>query len=233
MRPLLLAALLVAPLAGQNRVTVQNTHFWATYDGDHKFEGSRWGVHLEGHWRRHDAGLTWQQLLLRPGVTYAVNPHLHLTAGYAFIETWPYGSPVPAPKTSEHRLWEQAALRYKTGRVSWTSRFRFENRWLESPGAAYRYENRLRLMQKLSVPMTSKTYFTASDEYWVYVKPYVSNSAFDQNRAYAALGFKLADHWKLETGYMHQGILRRSGLVFESNHTLRLTLVSDASFGKH
>jgi hypothetical protein len=233
----LLAALLLphafAQAGAPGRTTVTNAHLWATYDGDHKFGNSRWGAHLEGHWRRHNAGLTWQQLLLRPGITYTVNPLLHLTFGYAFIETWPYGSKMPAPKLSENRLWEQAALKYKTGKVAWLSRFRFENRWLEQPIGPARYENRLRLMQKLSVPTSRKTYFTASDEYWVYIEPYLSASAFDQNRAYAALGWKLADHWKLETGYMHQGILRRTGLVFESNHTLRLTLVSDAAFGSH
>lgn len=228
---LYLLTILALPLAAQPRVTNQNAHFWATYDGDHKFDGSRWGLHLEGHWRRHDLGRTWQQLLLRPGVTYTVNPHLQLTAGYAFIETWPYGPNASGPSFPENRLWEQAALRYKTGTVSWTSRFRFENRWVQPATGGSFYENRLRLMQKLTTPLSRHTYFTAYDEFWVYVKPYFSSSAFDQNRAYAALGFKLADHWKLETGYMHQGVLRRSGQVFESNHTLRLTLVSDAPFG--
>lgn len=230
MKRIVLIALVTLALPGQDRVTRNFAHFWATYDGDHRFSGSRWGLHLEGHWRRHDAGLTWQQLLLRPGVTYSVNPKLQLSAGYAFIETWPYGGSI-SPKFIEHRLWEQAALKYRTGKVAWTSRFRFENRWLEVPRGGYRYENRLRLMQKLSVPTSRSTYLTAFDEFWVYIPPYVSTSAFDQNRAYAALGFRLADHWRLETGYMHQGILRRSGLVFESNHTIRLTLVSDATFG--
>lgn len=223
---------LYSTLAAQDRVTRNFAHAWLTYDGDHRLKNSPWSLHLEGHWRRHDAGLTWQQLLLRPGITYSFNPKVSASLGYAFVETWPYGQPPGMPKFTEHRLWEQLALRYKTGKVSWGSRFRFENRWLEQPLLSeYRFENRLRMMQKLAVPLSERAYFTAFDEFWLYVKPYVSSSVIDQNRAYAAIGWRLASDWQLETGYMHQGILRRSGLVFESNHTVRITLVSKAPFG--
>jgi hypothetical protein len=224
-----MAAALVC-CAEEGRIVNHNPHAWFTYDGDHKLGESRWAMHLEGHWRRHDWGLKWQQLLLRPGITYSLNKLASVTAGYAFIETWPYGPYASGQAFTEHRLWEQLGLKYKTGKVAWSSRFRFENRWLESPPKDIRYENRIRLMQKFSVPINDRTYFTMFDEYWVFVPPFVSNSAFDQNRAYAAVGWRLAPHWNLETGYMHQGILRRSGLIFESNHTVRFTIVSNAPF---
>lgn len=221
---------LCASLGAQNRVVDNNFNAWATYDGNHPLQDTHWRLHLEGQWRRADAGLTWQQLLLRPGITYAFTPKISATLGYAFVETWPYGFMPTGTRFPENRIWEQLALSYQTGKVSWVSRFRFENRWIGVPGEGWRYENRLRLMQRTLVPISSRTFFTASNELFVFVKPYVSNSDFDQNRAIVALGWKLADHWRIEAGYMNQALLRRSGLVLESNNTIRITLVTDAVF---
>jgi hypothetical protein len=221
--------LLALPALAQDRIVNNNFHTWMTYDGHHPFRESKWQAHLEGHWRRHDGLGKWQQLLLRPGLTYAFSPKFSATFGYAFIETWPYGPNSASSRFPEHRLWEQVYFTYRSGKASWGSRIRFENRWLGGDG--WRYENRLRLMQRMSLPLSKATYFITSNEFWIFVKPYRANSWFDQNRAYAAIGWKLAEGWRLETGYMNQAVLRRSGLILESNHTLRLTLLSDAAFG--
>ncbi|MEI9814379.1 MAG: DUF2490 domain-containing protein [Acidobacteriota bacterium] len=72
--------------------------------GDHPIAKSKWGVHLEGQWRRTDLGLKWQQLLLRPGVNYQLTKNILLTGGYGFVESYPYGdfrNPAAAP---EHRF---------------------------------------------------------------------------------------------------------------------------------
>lgn len=80
------------------------------------------------------------------------------------------------------------------------------------------------------MPLSRKTYFTAYDEVWFYVPPYVSNSAFDQNRAYAGIGLRLNPSWRAEVAYMNQAILHRSGSVLESNHTLVVSIFSNARF---
>ena len=67
-----------------------------------------------------------------------------------------------------------------------------------------------------------------TDEFWVYVKPFQSNSVFDQNRAYAALGFDLKPSLRLEGGYMNQAFLVRSGSRLEHNHTIVVSLFSSA-----
>lgn len=233
MLSLLFALITIA--SAQDRVTDNNAHGWYNYFGDHPVrEGSKWGVHLEGQFRRHDVATAWQQLLLRPGVNYTVNEHLMLTGGYCFAETWPYGDyPFTRGRFPEHRLWQQAQLRFPTKRVTFVTRLRFENRWLgNANNSDFRFENRFRAMQRIIVPIRGKTYFTAYDEFWVYVKPYVSNSAFDQNRAYAAIGYKPHKNLSVEVGYMNQAVLQRSGRVLESNHTFMLSLISDKPFGK-
>lgn len=207
------------------------------YFGDHPIGGSRWGAHLEGQWRRNNGFNRWQQLLLRPGVNFSVNKNLMLTGGYAFINSYRYGeAPTVARATPEHRIWEQALIRYKTGKLSWSTRLRFENRFLgvrqggTGPVDRYRYENRFRGWQRVTIPLSSKYYFTAYDELWFYVKPYVSASRLDQNRAYAALGRRFGPDWEVEAGYMNQAIWQRNGRTTELNHTLMITVVSRQIF---
>ncbi len=234
----LVAAFLIAAAPARAQVVDDNLNGWAMYFGDHPIGQSRWGVHLEGQWRRHDGFNRWQQLLLRPGINFQVNKLLQLTGGYAFIDSHPYGSfPTIVRATPEHRIWEQAMLRYKTGKLSWSTRLRFENRFLgvrDSAGALtdYRYENRFRAWQRATVPLSARYYVTAYDEIWFYVKPYVSSSVLDQNRAYLAVGRKFGPAWEFEAGYMLQSIWQRNGRVLEANHTLMFTVTSRQPFGR-
>jgi hypothetical protein len=230
---------LLAPLLlpAQDRRIDHNAHGWYVYNGDHPIRESRWGAHLEGQWRRHDVITKWQQLLLRPGVNYEVNDLLTLAGGYGFIRSHPYGDFPAASGNDEHRIWQQALLRYRTGRVGWATRLRFENRFIgvrdpERGDQDFRFENRFRALQQIRVPLSSRTYLTAYDELWFYVKPYVSSSVFDQNRAYAALGVNLDRYWRFEVGYLNQSLLQRSGRVLESNHTLMLVVSTNAPFGR-
>jgi Protein of unknown function (DUF2490) len=228
LRTLLPAMLAPVLLAAQDRILDHNAHGWYIYFGDHPIAKSRWGVHLEGQYRRHNVITQWQQLLLRPGVNFQATPKVMLTAGYAYVRSYVYSEhAAPGPATPEHRLWEQAWIRYKTGNIGWSTRLRFENRFVwNNPG--YRYENRFRAWQQIRVPIAPRKYFTAYDEFWVYVKPYVSNSWFDQNRAYAAIGFEFRPTLRLEIGYMNQAILVRNGSRLELNHTFMLSLFSTA-----
>jgi len=224
-------SLLPSVSAAEPRVVDHSSHAWLTYFGDHPFGNSKWGAHLEGQVRRHDLGGTWQQLLLRPAVNYDVSPALTLTAGYAYARTHSYSDFSPAnPATNEHRLWEQAIWRYRAGRAALNSRFRLEQRFIGSAKPGFRYENRVRMWEQVTVPISGPVYFTAYDEIWFYIKPYVSNSVFDQNRAYAAVGYRVKPAWRVEVGYMNQALLQRSGSVLESNHTLVVSLYSNARF---
>jgi hypothetical protein len=236
----LLTLTLLSPflLVAQDRVTDHNLHGWFIYFGDHPVGRSKWGVHLEGQVRRHDFVTKWQQLLLRPGVNYQASKAVLLTAGYGFVRANTYSEfAAPGPATREHRIWEQAWIRYRTGTTSWNTRLRFENRFLEIPGLSgsatrYRYQNRFRAWQQIRIPIAPKKYFTAYDEFFVHVKPYQASSFFDQNRAYAGLGFELKPTLRLEIAYMNQLLLVQSGRRLESNHTIVLSLFSTASLFK-
>src|SRR5687768_12054866 len=105
-------------LSAQDRVTDHNAHGWFMYFGDHPLGSSKWGVHLEGQWRRNAVISRWQQLLLRPAINYTLNNNVMLTGGYAYIRSYPYGEyPALRAATPEHRLWQQAMIRYRTGKA--------------------------------------------------------------------------------------------------------------------
>lgn len=242
----LLLLFLPVSLSGQqaDRIRAINENGWYMYLGDHPLSG-RWGVHLEGQWRRSNVITKWQQLLLRPGVNYDLNEAVMLTAGYAFIDTWPNGE-APAPnRFPEHRLFQQALVRQRIGRIQTGHRYRLEQRLLgetqrEADGSVnvnrYRYENRFRYMFRANVPLRGRTiekgdwYVGLYNEFFVNFGCNVGYNIFDQNRAYAALGYKLGEIGNLEVGYMQQTSLQRSGRVLEYNHTFQVAVYSNLPF---
>jgi hypothetical protein len=218
-----------------------NANAWFMYFGDHPIAKSKWGLHLEGQWRRADVGLKWQQLLIRPGINYQLNKKVALTGGYGFIQTHGYGD-FPLPATApEHRVFEQATITQRFKKLDWQNRLRFEQRNIgvmtKQPDGTFarsdwRYENRFRYMLRTNVPLSKdgKTYLGLYNEIMFNYGKNVAKNVFDQNRAYVALGRDLGHATKLEAGFMEQTIQQRSGLVFEHNHTLQIAIYSKLPF---
>ena len=219
-------AVLALPAAAQDRNLEQNFRVWFAYSGDHSFGDSRWGIHLEGQIHRQDGLADWQRLVLRPALNYQANRVLMLSAGYAYVRSYPHD---PSGPRNENRIWEQAWFSYRTGSVAWSSRYRFENRFIEQSSGQYRFENRFRARQQATIPLSKRLYITGYDEVFIYVKPYQATSAFDQNCAYVGLGVKTKPGWRFETAYMNQALLLRSG-VLELNHILIFSIFSTAKF---
>jgi hypothetical protein len=246
-----LVLLLVAPLVralAQPTERVHDTNFngWYMYFGDHPLGDSRWGLHLEGQWRRHDVITRWQQLLLRPGVNYQVHPNVLLTAGYAFVNTHRYGDFPAAEKFPEHRMFQQAAVSHRIGKAGLQHRYRLEQRFLgEVPAGApgnverWRHENRFRYMLRGAIPFRGQTieegdwYLALYNEFFINFGRNVAANMFDQNRAYGAAGWRLGKFSRLEMGYLNQIVQQRNGRIFEINHTLQVALFSALPFGKN
>lgn len=235
---LLAAAPAAAPAqAAGPRVVANNTNAWLMYFGDHAVS-RRWALHAEAQVRRSDLFDGWQQLLLRPGVSVTLTPGARVTAGYAYIETWPYGEqPAPA-RFPEHRAWQQLQLGHATGRVAWQHRYRVEQRWVHAPLADgtrdRRYTNRGRYLARATVPLRGRTldagepYATAYDEVFASWGRNVGRNALDQNRLYGALGWRLGATTRVEAGYLQQLVLKPDGVQAERNHTLQLGVYQSA-----
>ena len=208
------------PILGQ---TDKSSHFWGQYFGDHPIGTSRWGVHLEGQWRRNEFVNNWQNLLLRPAVNFKINKTFDLTAGYGLVESYPYGSFPAKTRGTEHRLFQDLNVRLKFGRVKLQNRFRSENRWLP----ANRYENRFRYLARATMPVHGKTGIVLANEFFMPIPPETFPRRFDQNRMMFLVSRQLLPHLRLEAGYMLQTVWQRNGRIREDNHTLIIALWSD------
>ena len=225
--------------SGQTSVEDKNLNTWFNYFGDHPVS-QRWSVHLETQVRRARGVLTWQQLLLRPGVNFAINKHVILTGGYTFIYTWPYGD-FPRPfKVPENALFEQIVFKHKLGRVGIQHRLREEQRFIGQYDAAkadidgWQSRHRFRYFLRADIPLGNgpgnRFGLAFYNEFFVQFGANRGANHLDQNRAYGALTYKLSKNNRFEAGYMYQYIPLRNGFINESNHNLQFVLFSTSPF---
>lgn len=244
MKHIVISFLLFFPLMhimSQTRNHTSNFNGWMMYFGDHKID-EKWSIHLELQ-VRNNAFVRMQQLLLRPAINFHPTPNLIVTAGYCFVETYPYGAFAVKKAFPEHRLYEQLQLKNQISILEFANRLRVEQRFSKLPVSAtelgdYTYTNRVRILNRVSIPFKGKEindnsfYISFYDEIFIGFGKKVGLNIFDQNRAYIALGYKIPKVGRLEIGYMEQTLIKSDGLKVEDNHTLQFGLASNIDFYK-
>lgn len=217
------------------------------YFGNHKIT-ERIGLHAEAQWRRSEFVTAPKQLLLRAGLNIYTGERTFFTAGYAYVETYPYGE-LPTPITfPEHRIWEQFQVKTQLSRLEMISRFRLEQRYVYTPVydkaenaydiSKHVYTNRFRLLTRFSLPLNGKEitdkvfYLSAYDELFVNFGKNIGANVFDQNRAYFAIGYKVPVLGRVELGYLYQTIIKSDGIRVENNHAIQASISSNISFKK-
>jgi hypothetical protein len=166
------------------------------------------------------AARPWLKAWCAPGLGYALNENASLWLGYAFVPTM---EPFATQDFNEHRIWQQFLWTGKTFLGAFTSRSRFEQRFMNQPDTAYRF----RQMFKLSYPLSFAPDFSlvGSDELFVNVNTTGTiYSGFEQNRVFTGLGYNFDEHIKAEIGYMNQYI-RRVERADRMTHILSLNLL--------
>jgi hypothetical protein len=245
---------LINNIYSQQRINGYNNHAWLMYVGSHKFS-EKFGFHLEVQWRRNQLFINPQQLLLRSGINYYVNKKMTFTAGYCFVKTYPYGVFPISIAFPENRIWQQVQFKNNLGKFEFLNRYRLEQRMSYLPVLSNdsmfvignsKYTNRIRLMQRLSIPFKGNEiidksfYLSLYNELFIGFGKNVGANFFDQNRAYVALGYKLPNIGRIEIGFLEQTIfknvnLNSSGQIqqkIENNHTLQIGLTSSIDFYK-
>jgi len=230
-------AAIVIPLVNAQTTQDTNVHAWFMYFGDHPLS-DKWGIHLEGQIRRANTVLTWQQLLLRPGVNYQLTPRVLFTAGYGYVRSWPYGGYPAKAAFPEHRFYEQALIKHKVSPLAIQHRLRLEQRLVgvvpapEAEVEGWQTRHRFRYMLRGDIPLPIQTNgqqrfgIALYDEVFWQFGANRGPRSFDQNRAYGALTYKLTPSNRLELGYLYQYIPQRNGLIVEHNHTLQFAWFS-------
>ena len=181
---------------------------------------NKWSTHLEYQWRRANTVADWQQGLLRTGIMYQLTDRVQLRAGYAYIETFPYGDyPLQAAGKMfpEHRLYEMVTLSDKINHLTIIHRFMLEQRWVgrySNPSLdkadTHTYVNRIRYMLRLQRALGKKEiidktiYAAAYDELFTGFGNNIGENVFDQNRLGLMIGYRFSPAVRIEGGYLNQ-----------------------------
>ena len=204
---LIIVCFLFAQVSAQ---TVHENTGWLASFNSYRLSTS-WGLHFDAQVRSGNDWENVRNLLLRPGVTYFFNKKSNATLGYAYVETF---NVAPKSTLTEHRIWEQYIYNAKIGRASLQNRLRLEQRFIERQTEDV-FSQRLRYFVRSIIPLVkqkeafSKGFFVAvQDEVFFNIqnKKKINNSVFDQNRLYAAVGYRLSPKVDIETGFMNQYI---------------------------
>lgn len=193
--------------------TVYENTGWLAWFNTYKFSKNL-GLTSDVQFRSADDWQYVRNILIRSGLTYYLNTKSNITVGYAFIRS--YNKQPEALKNSltENRIWEQYVYNLKLGQVSLQNRLRLEQRFIEQQANDV-FAQRLRYFVKAIIPIqkqknsfNSGVFAALQNELFFNVqnKTVTNNSFFDQNRAYAAIGYRFNSKFDIEAGYLNQYI---------------------------
>lgn len=168
----------------------------------------KWSVHSEVQFRSYEIQPNTEQLLIRGGLNFHVNPALVFAAGYGWITNYKDDEKVFKDQTiDENRIWEQVILKSNMGRVFFEHRYRFEQRWISS-ATNTNYKNRLRYLLRVTIPLNNKELKKNTLFVGMYNEVFINltNVPFDRNRLYAAMGYQVNSATNIQLGYLIQTV---------------------------
>lgn len=216
----------------------QQVQTWVSLNTVTKFS-EHWGVAADAHIRENGFFESNNFYFLRGGIAYIPNSSVSLTAGYAHMwlaptrEGW-------STYADENRIYQQAQLVTKIGKVSVLQRLRNEQRWQEKmvndePTGENRFTNRVRYLASFNIPIFSNKKLPSlvlSDEILIHFGKEVVYNTFDQNRLFVGIKQNISPKLSFDFGYMNVYQQKYSGYQYDMNHTIRLFFYLNSSL-KH
>ncbi len=198
---------------------------WYMYFGNLRFTESPWAIHLEAQYRNHNIIGDLEQFFARTGLQYNLpDGSASFLSGYGLFITQAEGE--PNMTFLEHRVYQEAILRHKVGRVGLMHRFRYEQRWIENQD----FRTRFRYAIFVNVPLNDREltekgswYIQLYDELFVNgEKPNENIEYFDRNRIYLGLGYRTSPQVALQFGLMEQtnDVFSKTQLQFSMFHQM-------------
>lgn len=173
------------------------TGAWYMYFGTNKIS-ERFSVHTEAQFRFYQTTSNFNQMLLRTGLNYHINPNAIATGGYAFIDTdgtfYEFEGEVNA---KEHRIFEQFILKNKVWELLFEHRYRLEQRFLDF-GRTTDTQHRARYRIQMTLPLTNTFFLNFYDELFINLQ----DDLFGQNRLYGAIGVNITENSSVQLGYL-------------------------------
>jgi hypothetical protein len=170
---------------------------WHMYFGTNKIS-EKVSIHTEAQLRYYEQAKNFNQLLLRTGVNYHINPNAIATFGYGFIETdGTFSELADLANSTEHRIFEQFILKNKVGQFKFEHRYRLEHRFINFADRK-ETQNRARYRLQVTLPLTDIFFLNFYDEIFLNLQ----NSVYGQNRLYGAIGLNVTDNLSVQVGYL-------------------------------
>jgi uncharacterized protein DUF2490 len=236
-RRLLLALHLVFAIVAGSLMPFASPTVWAEVVEDFRIWGNvtargnfgfidpdlkRWRWWMEAQPRTRESGKEMDQLLIRPGIGYAIDDHSTVWIGYAHVTNYP----VVGDQIEENRMWEQYMWSGPTPLGAFTSRTRLEQRWQDNGDDT---GGRFRQFFKFNWPFSfhPAASFVLWDEVFVHLNStdWGARQGFDQNRGFTGLGYRWSPHILTEIGYINQYVHTVS--IDRMNHILSLNVFLD------
>jgi len=224
----LLFPFLIFGQAATKKDVNQQIQTWVSLNTVTKFT-DHWGIVADAHIRANEVFESNNFYLLRGGISYIPNASVSLTAGYAHMwlaptkEGW-------STYADENRIYQQAQLTTKVGKVSILQRIRNEQRWQEKmandePTGESRFTDRVRYLASFNIPIFNKKNWpllVVSDEISIHFGKEVVYNTFDQNRLFVGIKQNISPKLSFDFGYMNVYQQKSSGYQYDMNHTIRL-----------
>lgn len=173
------------------------TGSWFMYFGTNKVS-ERLSIHSEAQFRFYETTNNFNQMLLRTGLNYHIDPNAIATAGYAFIDTdnsfFEFEGEI---NSKEHRIFEQFILKNKVWEFLFEHRYRLEQRFLDF-GDYTETQHRARYRIQMTLPLTNTFFLNFYDELFINLQ----DDLFGQNRLYGALGLNVTENSSIQIGYL-------------------------------
>ncbi len=205
--------------AQNTRISNFNTIGWYSANAIVKLT-PKLSVNGEFQLRRVELIKSSQQNLSRVALHYNVKPAVVIRVGYAYIDTYPYGTiPIQSAARyfSEYRFFEAISISTKTGIVDLTHRIMLEQRFIGRYKSSvstsiddHFFVNRIRYQLRMQIPLKGKSmadhtpYLTAFDEIMIGFGKNVQENVFDQNRFAVLIGYRLNNFFRIEAGFLNQ-----------------------------
>jgi hypothetical protein len=223
------AALLLVAAGSPARAAVDEQTAWGAWFGNTRFN-ERWGLLSDVQLRSVDDRAGLQTSILRAGASYLIDERHTATLGYGWFGTHNN----PGEDLVEHRVWQQYLVTGSFAGAALQHRFRLEQRFVEPrPGADRLFSQRARYFIRAVKPIGGGSgtfrrgpFVALQNELFLTVQHATNTNQrlFDQNRAYAALGWRFDRRFDVEVGYLNQHVQRRAGEL--SNHVLQVAFYS-------
>ncbi|MEQ1635309.1 MAG: DUF2490 domain-containing protein [Methylococcales bacterium] len=167
---------------------------------DPRLEKAR--IWVEGQSRFDDNWNHWYQGMVRAAVGYSLSERATIWAGYTWLPTQNLGKQF----VSQQDVWPAFRYALPTDIGTFTFRTMVETNFLPGNGDSVRVRPRQMLRFMHPFEFEPRLNLIAWDEFFIRVNstPTGGKSGFDQNRAFAELGWTFNKQVRFEAGYLNQ-----------------------------